>query len=176
VRGEQGLDASRATAAHIASSEASTRAGQSTEIDVATFTQWVDADVAGDTALAAFYRQRFRDEFEPAFEAWLATNPRTNPNAPNTPFEMPQYRVAEAAQATRLNAAAEAWSRDAAAAVERSDDFMLAVVLLASALFFAGICGKFRSVRRREVLLVVGWVMFLGAAAWLVGLVATEVF
>src|SRR5262245_51968577 len=89
-RGDQAQDAARATAAHIASSEASTRAGQLTEIDVATFTQWIDADVAGDTELATFYRQRFRDEFQPAFEAWIATNPRTNPDAPHTPFEMPE--------------------------------------------------------------------------------------
>jgi hypothetical protein len=45
-RGEQAVETSMATAARIESSEASTRAGQLTQIDIATFTQWVDADVA----------------------------------------------------------------------------------------------------------------------------------
>src|SRR6266498_2790030 len=75
-RGEQALQASKATAARIQSSSASTRAGQLTQIDIATFIQWVDASVAGKQDLARFYRRRFRDEFEPAFTAWLATHPR----------------------------------------------------------------------------------------------------
>jgi hypothetical protein len=31
---------------------------------------------------------RFRDEFKPAFAAWLAKKPFTNPSAPETPFAM----------------------------------------------------------------------------------------
>src|SRR5919204_3624488 len=104
-RGEQAKDSSKATAARIESSQASTRAGQLTQVDIATFIQWLDADVAGNTKLAQFYRQRFRKEFRPAFAAWIATSPRTNPRAPLSPFAMRQYRVAEAVQAQRLNAA-----------------------------------------------------------------------
>jgi hypothetical protein len=152
-RGEQAQDASRATAGHIASAQASTRAGQLTEVDVVTFGQWVDAYASGDTELADFYHQRFRDEFRPAFDAWITTTPRTNPDAPHTPFEMPQYQLAEAEKAQRLDAAAVASSRAAAKAIERSDDYMLAVVLFATSLFFAGISSKFRSARQREVLL-----------------------
>jgi hypothetical protein len=169
-RGEQAQDASRATAGHIASAQASTRAGQLTEIDVTTFSQWVDAYASGDTELADFYQQRFRDEFRPAFDAWIATEPRTNPDAPHTPFEMPQYQLAAAQEAQRLDAAAVAASKDAADAIERSDDYMLAVVLFATSLFFAGISSKFRSARRRETLLAIGSVIFLAAAVWIVTL------
>src|SRR4029453_4376047 len=105
-RAQRAADNRKASAARIESSEASTRAGQLTQIDIATFTQWVDAYVAGNTELADFYRQRFRKEFQPAFEAWLATTPRPNPSAPASPFEMPQYRVAEADEAKRLDAVA----------------------------------------------------------------------
>src|ERR687892_672016 len=66
-RGEQGSDSTKATAAHIESSQASTRAGQLTQVDIATFFQWIDADVAGRRKLAQFYRRRFRKEFRPAF-------------------------------------------------------------------------------------------------------------
>lgn len=165
-RGEQASDYSMATAARIQSSEASTRAGQLTQIDIATFIQWVDADVKGNQALARFYRRRFRTEFRPAFAAWIATNPRTNPKAPLSPFAMPQYRVAEAEKATRLNNEAGFHSDAAGKANTRSDNYVLAVVLFAASLFFAGISTKLRSLRQREALLALGWLIFLGTAVW----------
>jgi hypothetical protein len=166
-RGEQAAHTGRSTTARIQSSDASTRAGQLTGIDVATFTQWVNADVAGETELATFYRRRFRDEFQPAFTAWIATNPRTNPDAPKSPFEMPEYRLAEADEAVRLERVAAVQSDAAAAALRRSDNFMLAVVLFAVSLFFAGISTKLASVRQREVLVGLGILLFLGTAIWI---------
>ena len=64
-----------------------------TQIDVALFTQWVDAYARDETELAAFYRKRFRAEFQPAFDAWVATKPRTNPRAPLSPFVMPRVQA-----------------------------------------------------------------------------------
>src|SRR5213592_400713 len=97
-RGEQAADTAKATAARIESSEAATRAGQLTQIDIATFVQWTNAHVAGDDELAGFYQRRFRSEFQPAFDAWLATKPFTSPSAPLTPFAMPQYKVSQAVE------------------------------------------------------------------------------
>ena len=165
-RGEQTADYSKATAARIQSSEASTRAGQLTQVDIATFIQWVNASVAGDQKLADFYRRRFRAEFRPAFGAWLATHPRTNRSAPLTPYAMPQYRVAEAVKSQQLNTAAGTYADTAGTANQRSDNYALAVVLFASSLFFAGISTKLRSLRQREVLLALGWAIFLGTAIW----------
>ena len=152
-RGEQALDASKATAARIQSSEASTRAGQLTQIDIATFIQWIDASETGRRQLARFYRTRFRDEFRPAFAAWIATRPFTNRAAPPSPFAIPQYRVAEAVHSTNLNTAAGRYADDASEANQRADNYMLAVVLFASSLFFAGISTKLRSGRQREAIL-----------------------
>jgi hypothetical protein len=165
-RGEQAADSTKATAAHIESSQASTRAGQLTQVDIATFTQWIDADVAGNRKLARFYRRRFRKEFRPAFAAWIATSPRTNPTAPLSPFAMRHYNVAEAVRAERLNSAAGAHSDAAGEANQRAGDYVLAVVLFAVALFFAGMATKLGSLGKREVLLVLGWVVFFGTAAW----------
>jgi hypothetical protein len=167
-RGDQSANYSKATAARIQSSEASTRAGQLTQVDIATFIQWVDATVAGKPKLARFYRRRFRPEFRPAFAAWLATEPRTNPKAPLTPFAMPQYRVSEAEQARRLNAAAGVYADTAGAANDRADDYVLAVVLFAASLFFAGISTKLHELRQREVLLAIGWTIFVGTLVWVV--------
>jgi hypothetical protein len=172
-RGEQTADYSKATAARIQSSEASTRAGQLTQVDIATFIQWVDADVKGNAKLTQFYRRRFRPEFRPAFNAWLATSPRTNPRAPLTPFAMPQYRVAMAVESTRLNTAAGVHSDAAGEANQRSDNYVLALVLFAAALFFAGISTKLHSLRQREILLALGWVIFIGTAIWLATLPVT---
>ena len=160
-------DYSKGNAARVESSTASTRGGQLTQIDIATFIQWVDADVAGKKRLATFYRRRFRKEFRPAFAAWVATNPRTNPKAPLTPFVMPQYKVAEAVQAAQLNVAAGRHANTAGTANQRSDNYVLAVVLFAVSLFFAGVSTKLRALRQREVLLALGWLIFIGAAIWL---------
>lgn len=169
-RGEQAVDTSRATAAHIESSEATARAGQLTQVDIATFTQWVDADTAGNAELAAFYERRFRDEFRTAFDAWMATDPLVDPNAPLTPFAMPDYRLEEAERASDSNREAGARSRAAAEANQSADDYMLAVVLFAAALFFAAISGKVESRTQREVLLGLGMLILLAAAGWVVTL------
>ena len=166
-RGELTLHGARSTAARIESSTASTRAGQLTQVDIATFTQWVNATEAGNASLADFYRQRFRKEFKPAFNAWLATGPLTNPNAPGTPFVMPDYQVAENTEATRLNDVAQVESTRASDSLERADNFMLAVVLFAVSLFFAGISTKIRAVGQREAVLALGVLLFVGTFVWI---------
>jgi hypothetical protein len=167
-RGEQAAETGKATAARIESSEAATRAGQLTQIDIATFTQWVDATVSGNTELATFYERRFRDEFRPAFDAWLATQPLTDPDAPLTPFAMPDYKLAEADRASQVNREAGEHADAAGAANRNADEYLLAVVLFATALFFAALSGKLRTQVAREVVLGLGAVIFLGTVAWLV--------
>jgi hypothetical protein len=166
-RGQQAVNTSKATAARIQSSEAATHAGQQTQVDLALFTQWLDAFATGDDRLAAFYRRRFRPEFVPAFNAWLATHPRTNATAPLSPFAMPQYHPAAGAESAALDAQAAARSAASEEANRRSNDYVLAVVLLASALFFAGLSTKLRWRRHQEALLALGWLLFLGTVVWL---------
>lgn len=138
-----------------------------TEVDVATFTQWLDAYVLGRTELADFYFRRFRKEFRPAVLAWLATRPLTNREAPLTPFAMPQYKLAAAEEARRLDAEAEVSSALGQRDVQRSTNYVLAVVLFAVSLFFAGLSTKLSSLRYQEVLLAVGWVIYLSALIWI---------
>jgi hypothetical protein len=98
---------------------------------------------------------------------------RRNPDAPLTPFAMPQYRIASARESERLNALAGVYANAAGEANRRADDDILAVVLFATALFFAGISTKLQSLRQREVLLALGWLVFLGTAIWLATLPTT---
>ena len=166
--GEQSQGYSHATAARIAVNRTSAVANRQVQIDVSTFIQWVDAQKRDRAGLADFYRARFRDEFKPAFEAWLATEPFTNKSAPKTPFELPQYRLAADVEADRLEAKAAAESNQAKDANQRADNYTLAVVLFASALFFAGLSIKLESLGPRVALLGLGAVLFLGTALWLV--------
>jgi hypothetical protein len=165
--GEQALATSHATASRIAENRSSALANRQVQIDVATFTQWLDARAAHDSELAAFYRTRFRAEFKPAFAAWLRTSPFGGGSAPATPFELKEYRLGASAQATRLERAAAADSEQSKEANQHADNYMLAVVLFASALFFAGISTKLHTETARRVVLGIGWLMFLGAAIWL---------
>jgi hypothetical protein len=156
-----------ATVAHIEASRASTRAGAETQVDIATFIQWVDANAAEDNKLATFYRRRFRPEFRPAFAAWLKTEPLTNPQAPPTPFAMLSYRVKEAATSEQLTTLAGRQTKESRNALTTADDYLFALVLFATALFFAAISTKIPSLGPRQVLLAIGWVIFLGAAVWI---------
>jgi hypothetical protein len=100
--GEQTKASSRTTALRIQASSASALAESQTQIDVATFIQWVDAKARGEVALQQFYVARFRPEFVPAFDAWLASDPLTDPTAPPTPFAMKEYAPAARAEADEL--------------------------------------------------------------------------
>jgi hypothetical protein len=79
---------------------------------------------------------------------------------------MPQYRTAESGRARQLEAAAELRLAASGRANRNADDYLLAVVLFASALFFAGITTKMRSPRQREVLLGLGGLIFLAGLIW----------
>ena len=136
-------------------------------VDVALFTQWVDAYARDETELADFYRKRFRPEFKPAFAAWVATRPRINPEAPLSPFAMPQYKLAANAKADRLEVQAGAASQRVGRFIQRADNYALAVVLFAASLFFAGISTRLRSSTTRMVVLGLGYALFLGNLGWI---------
>ena len=165
--GEQSQGYSRANATRADVNRTAALANRQVQIDVATFTEWVDAHAQGRAPLAAFYAARFRNEFKPAFRAWLATKPFTNRAAPKTPFAMPQYRLQAAARADRLESVADAASQRAKDANQHADNYTLAVVLFASSLFFAGLSTKLDTRTARITLLTLGWVLFVGAAIWI---------
>jgi hypothetical protein len=165
--GEQAKAFSRANAARVESTRWSSLANSQTEIDVATFTQWVDAYARNETMLADFYRKRFRPEFKPAVEAWVATRPLKNPDAPLTPFATPEYRLAARAESERLEAKAGAEAAEANRNVQRATNYVLGVVLFSSALFFAGISSRIGSPRTRAVILGMGCLVLLVGLAWI---------
>lgn len=165
--GEQAKASARTNAIRIDAARAQALGEAQTEVDVATFIQWVNARARQETGLATFYRNRFRKEFVPAFNAWLAAGPFENPDAPPTPFAIPQYRLAAAAEAERLDADAELSSAQVRRNIQRGSNYVLCVVLFAVSLFFAGISTRVKAPGSRKVLLGIGCLLFLGTVAWI---------
>ena len=165
--GEQAKASSQTNAIRIEAARAQSLAQSDTQIDVATFTQWVDAYAREDRELASFYFERFRTEFKPAVNAWIATRPLKNRNAPLTPFAMPNYRLAATADAKRLDVDAQASAAMVQRDIQRASNYVLGVVLFAVSLFFAGMSAKLQAARLRQITLALGWLIFLGTAIWI---------
>src|SRR4051812_8912908 len=166
--GEQVKAGSRTNGLRIQAARAQGLSEAETQVDVATFIAWSNAYATGDAHLQDFYQTRFRADFRPAFDAWLARDPFHNPNAPPTPFKMAEYHPASRDEAARLDAASVASSEVVQRNVQRSANYVLAVVLFAAALFFAGFSTKLKSRRLQVVLLSTGWILFVGTVVWLV--------
>lgn len=165
--GEQAKAAGRTNAIRIDAARAQGLSQAQSQVDVATFIAWADADRRGEAAIAAFYADRFRPEFRPAFNAWLATHPLTNPEAPPTPFAMPEYEPAARQAAERLDAAAAAASAEVLRDLQTASNYVLTVVLYAVVLFFAGMSTKITGRRFRWILAGIGCLVLVIAIAWI---------
>ena len=173
LRSEQGLAGNRSTAQRIQANRITSIANRQIQIDVATFVQWLNAHQAGDAKLATFYVRRFRPEFKPAFAAWLAAKPFTNPKAPLTPFDVKQYKLATLTEADALEQRGALASLESQRSVKRADKYTLCVVMFALALFFAGFSTRVRTEGSRIAVLGVGWAILLVTLVWMATFPAT---
>ena len=165
--GEQTKASARVNALRIDAARSQGLAQGQTQVDIATFIQWVNATETDDDDLATFYRDRFRPEFVPAFDAWLATDPLTTAGAPPTPFAMDDYVLQARTEAERFDNQAEVTAAIARNNVQRAGNYVLAVVLFSVSLFFAGMSTKLQGAGSRKALLIVGCVLFIGTAVWI---------
>jgi hypothetical protein len=97
--------------------------------------------------LAAFYPQRFRPEFTTAFDAWLATHPLTDPDAPETPLAMSEYQPAAKTAAQDLDRQSESSAVVVSRNIQRPPTTW------------------FHGARLRTITLVVGCAVFLATAS-----------
>lgn len=181
--GEQAILFSEAGALRTESTRFSTVAGQQAQVDISTFSNWLNAgqaDIrAGDVelppsatdyvpnpgTLSGFLFARFRDEFKPAVLAWLDTNPFTDPDAPPTPLDMPEYELAAKQTAEDLQDAADQSAQEGRNANQTSDNYVIIAVLAALVLFFAGVSSKMDRPRNRVLLLLLGVIVLVGTFA-----------
>ncbi|CUS03218.2 conserved protein of unknown function [Candidatus Promineifilum breve] len=151
----------RALSLRVESSQLSTRGYQSRAIDVGLFADWISAYAVGDTRVADFLRARFRDEFRPAFDAWLSEDPFADVDAPDTPFDMPEYRVAALVEAAAKLEDAENFGRQAEMSGNIGDQYTLSVVILAASLLLAGIANRFEWAELRAVVVGAALIVLL---------------
>lgn len=185
--GEQSVQFSVAGASRTESTRFDTRGGQLAQIDVAMFTDFVSAYVndlnAGNIeqfdgtafvptpgTISGFLYERFRAEFRPAMDAWLATDPGNNPDAPPTPFAMPEYQVAEFEEADRLAAVADEAATAAREANQTGDNYVLTAVLFAAVLFFSGVASKLENRWNRLAVNLIGIIGVVVGAVILISL------
>jgi|SRR5437016_2103273 len=159
--GEQSTLYAQASALRVVSTRDSTLAGQLKLYDFIAVNNWLNAYMQGNTKLANIFEKRFSAELRPAFEAWLATNPFNNPNAPPGPLYMPQYKVSLEATANQLDTQAANTFAKGQAAKEQGDAYVLNTVFLATVLFLTAISENFKWNRVRAVILAVALVMLL---------------
>ena len=176
--GQQSINFSEAGAARTESTRFDTAGGQLVQIDVAMYIDWVSAlfddiesgaitltDASGyePTPLtrSGFLYLRMREEFLPALEAWLATDPVNNPEAPKSPFDLDEYVVAARVEADRLADLADEKALAAREANQNGDNYVLTMVLFASVLFFAGVSSKLIKPRNRAIVLGFGVLMLI---------------
>jgi len=137
--GEQSQHYARASATRIKAQQQSTAAGQLRIDDLLYFNGWLDARRSGNEQLAAVYRRRFRPEFVPAFRAWIAQRPFSNPDAIAGPLYMPEYRLVQSERSEELDAQADELYLEGTQAKTNDDRYILSTLFFAAVLFFAGI-------------------------------------
>jgi hypothetical protein len=96
----------QASTLRIEANELDTLGGQQRLLDVSTFNTWIQA----------------RNEFRVAFDAWLKTNPFSNPTAPPGPSFMPEYRNPQILQGAAANREASRIFDEGTAARKHSEE------------------------------------------------------
>ena len=132
---------------------------QDRQLDVSLFMAWLEAHMHQDTQIAEFYEKRFVAHFRPAFDAWIATDPFNNPEAPLDPFRMPEYTVPALQDAASFNAQAAQISKVGEEFRFYADAYVFLTVLVAVVLFIGGVATKAGSQNAQIALLVLAWVM-----------------
>lgn len=176
--GIQAIEFSAANGDRVESTRADGLANTQRSIDVDVFTGWLDA-VAEEIdngeippvaeagyepvpgTLSAFYYERMRDEFRPALDAWLETDPLTAPNAPPTPFLMDEYVLESEVEAEQLLVSSAEHRQSALDSNQNGDNYVLTTVGFALVIFFAGVSSKLVARRNRWITIGLAMVLFV---------------
>jgi len=138
-----------ATRIRVTAEGLATLAGQERIYDSDTFNSWLAAKLDGKEQAAEFFERRFRNEYRPAFTAWMATDPFNNPQAAPGPIFMPEYHDAKHEQFLSLNKKAADLADQGAKSGETGDQYVRITVFLAAVLLITAIGQRFhfRAVR-----------------------------
>ena len=136
---ESRLQLAEASAARTEAGVAHLAAVEQRNLDASMFNTWFTAWTAGNERGQDLAERRFRPEFRRAFDAWLATDPGGDHDAPAGPLSMPQYEQPDLARGAALNQQADEHFALGAEAGGNADHYVQITVLLAAVLFIVGI-------------------------------------
>jgi hypothetical protein len=152
--GRQAREYAQANTARNLANRAATNGDRERTQDQLNFNRWLEVTTENNQTLVQLYERRFRPEFRPAFEAWLAQDPLNNPAAEPSPLRMPQYHVADLEKSDRLEREGSEHFVLGKDATENTDSYVLSTVFFAAVLFFAGISLRFAWLPMRITVLV----------------------
>ena len=130
-----------ASAAQVDAAQTEDRGLQRAGFHISLFVEYIAALSQDNQVLADFLYQRFPPELKAATDAWLAEDPFNNPDAPSSPFKMPEYLLPEQIAAEQMGQLAVEKFTEAGQADEQADKYVLLTVIFAMVLFFSGISG-----------------------------------
>ena len=155
-RAEQYAESSRR---RVTAEGLATLAGQERIYDSDTFNSWLAAKLDNKQQAAEFFERRFRDEYRPAFAAWLHTDPFNNAQAPPGPIFMPEYHNAKHEQFLSLNKQAAEIADRGTKSGETGDQYVRITVLLATVLLITAIGQRFRFRAARLAFMIFAWIL-----------------
>lgn len=153
---ESSLSLARAATARTEANRVYLNGLETVNFDASTFNAWFTAYLLGHKAGMITAERRFRGPFLVAFNAWIATHPFTNPNAPKGPTYMPEYVRPDLAQGSALDAKADRLYTVGAEAGDNSDNYIRITVYLATVLFLVGLGSRFKVRAARIGMISVG--------------------
>jgi hypothetical protein len=150
------LTLARASTARVEASRYELEALETRNLDSSMFEAWFAAYAIGNEEAMALAEHRFRPEYQVAFDAWIATDPVNDPDAPKGPAYMDEYTVPQDELAREKHTEADELYAEGAEAGTTADEYVRTTVFLASVLFIVGISGHFRVRAARIGLVAVG--------------------
>ncbi|HVD71413.1 MAG TPA: hypothetical protein VNG34_11220 [Actinomycetota bacterium] len=146
---------------------AATQAGQQLLFNTNALNAWVTATTTGDDQAAAVFAKRFTPNYAVAFDAWLKTDPLTEPDAPAGPSFMPEYHSPLDDKAADLDEQATHALEQGGSSRDTGEEYVRVTVFLAMVLFLIAMSQRFK-IRNVRLGLIGLAVVFTGFALTLI--------
>ena len=157
--GKRAQEYARASSLRVTAEGLATLAGQERIYDNETFDSWLTARLGGKVEEAEFFERRFRDEYRPAFAAWMKSDPFNNAQAPAGPIFMPDYHNAKHEQFLSSTKQAAEIADQGTRSGETGDQYVRITVLLATVLLITAIGQRFRFKVVRVTFMILAWLL-----------------
>lgn len=157
--GEMTIAFSQASSARIEAARQQGIANNARQADLTVYAVYVQARATNDARLATYVENRFSNEFNVAFDAWVAAGMPTK-----SPFAMPAYVPPGTNEADAADQRADSLFASALVNNQRGDNYTLLTVLAALVLFFAAVAGRLNNTRTQWAAVAIAGVLFVVAA------------